>query len=161
MWWQLSLIQSLHKDCELCLKAPVRLWGSFEFILSHWCWLIDADWSSHSRVVSQLTWQQQVHVNCEGETAGVAWSGPGLALQSARPLHGCQHLLSFLGGDAPLLLEHPLQSVAHAGWHLFGVAAQRDTQRLYCLLFNTASKKCMLHANITQKKRWIWFGFVK
>lgn len=113
---------------ELCLKAPVRQWGSFEFILSYWCWQIDGVWPSHSRVASQLTRQQQVDVNCEEETAGVMWSGPGLTLQPARPLHGCQHLLSFLGGDAPLLLEHLLQSVAHAGWHLFGVAAQRDTQ---------------------------------
>ena len=57
---------------------------------------------------------------------GGVLSGPGLALESARPLHGGQHLLGVLGRHASLLLEHLFQSVTHTGWHFFSVTAQKE-----------------------------------
>ena len=58
-------------------------------------------------------------------------SGPRLTLQSARLLHGCQRPLGFLGGHSSFLLEHVLQSVAHAGGHLFSIAAREQAQSFY------------------------------
>lgn len=51
-------------------------------------------------------------------------SGPGFRLEAPGPFQGCEMFLSFQGGQATLLLQHPLQGLSHCCWHLLGIPGE-------------------------------------